>query len=441
MSTAVVVWSAILPVIALVNMLAWSITAASHWPDTSAPPHRPLSSRQQQVLLSAGYVFGCAFRSVVPVFDVPRIGLIDSVLSSALLGRSVATVAELCFIAQWAVMLRATSMATRNVVGSVTARVLVPLIVVAETCSWYSVLTTSNLGHVFEESLWGVAAALIVASLLAGWSRWDAHWRRVTVWLGAAGLAYVAYLALVDVPMYWSRWIDAEQEGRRYLSLMQGLADASAPKVVSYRWEHWRGEIVWMSIYFSVAVWVSIWLIRAPMPATAGDRVAGSREALHSAHSTRRNATMKNRRNPSLLASVLLCAAALSPVAQADVKGDVEATTQKWISAFNHKDTDAIVALYAPDAVFHGTSSPVLRDSPALVREYFKGLATLGNSTMATGEHRVQVLGQVAINSGFYTRTSLDTGKPVENKARFTFVYALRDGQWLIVAHHSSALP
>jgi uncharacterized protein (TIGR02246 family) len=150
---------------------------------------------------------------------------------------------------------------------------------------------------------------------------------------------------------------------------------------------------------------------------------------------------MKTRRIPRLLASVLVCAAALSPPAQADVQGDVEATTQKWISAFNRKDTDAIVALYAPDAVFHGTSSPVLRDSPALVREYFKGLSNLGNSTMATAEHRVQLLGQVAINSGFYTRTSVEAGKTMENKARFTFVYALRDGRWLIVAHHSSALP
>ncbi len=262
-----------LPVVAVVNMLAWSITATRRWPDTSACPQRRLTSQQLQVLLSAGYVFGCAFRSVVPVFDVPRIGLIDSVLSSALVGRSVATVAELCFIAQWSLLLRDTSLATGNVVGSVTARVLLPLIAVAEICSTYSVLTTSNLGHVFEESLWGVSAALIVASLLAGWSGWDAHWRRVTVWLSATGVAYVAYIALVDVPMYWARWVITEQSGGHYLSLLQGLEDAAARRVVSYRWEHWRSEIGWMSLYFSVAVWISIWLAQVPMPATRRVRV------------------------------------------------------------------------------------------------------------------------------------------------------------------------
>jgi uncharacterized protein (TIGR02246 family) len=124
-----------------------------------------------------------------------------------------------------------------------------------------------------------------------------------------------------------------------------------------------------------------------------------------------------------------------------DDRADVEAATQHWISAFNRKNTAEIVALYAPDAVFQGTSSPVLRDSPALVQDYFKGLATLGNASMATGDHRIQVFGDTAISSGYYTRTSADNGKTTQAYARFTFVYARRGGRWLIVAHHSSALP
>jgi uncharacterized protein (TIGR02246 family) len=130
-----------------------------------------------------------------------------------------------------------------------------------------------------------------------------------------------------------------------------------------------------------------------------------------------------------------------APPALADDRGDVEAATQRWISAFNRKSTDDIVALYAPDAVFHGTSSALLRDTPALVRDYFNGLSNLGTSTMATAEHRVQLLGDMAISSGFYIRTASDANKTVQTPARFTFVYARRGGQWLIVAHHSSALP
>ena len=59
------------------------------------------------LFLSAAYVFGCAFRSVLPRGDVQRICLFDTWLSQpSLVGRSVATVAEICFIIQWALVLR-----------------------------------------------------------------------------------------------------------------------------------------------------------------------------------------------------------------------------------------------------------------------------------------------------------------------------------------------
>jgi hypothetical protein len=50
-------------------------------------------------------VFGCAFRSFLPRADVQRICLFDTWLSSILVGRSVATVAEVCFAVQWAIIL------------------------------------------------------------------------------------------------------------------------------------------------------------------------------------------------------------------------------------------------------------------------------------------------------------------------------------------------
>jgi hypothetical protein len=66
---------------------------------------------------------------------------------------------------------------------------------------------------------------------------------------------------LVDVPMYWSRWIAHEASGHVYLSLSQGLFDVSERWTVSHRWVDWKDEVVWMSLYFSVAVWLSISLI------------------------------------------------------------------------------------------------------------------------------------------------------------------------------------
>jgi hypothetical protein len=265
MSVWVVVWSAALPIVALVNVAAWAMVASTLWRRREQSATPVAGFRRWQLLLSAGYVFGCAYRSVLPVFDVPRVALIDSVLSTAAVGRSVATIAELCFIAQWALLLRETSRATGSLMGSVAARLLVPLIVVAEVCSWYSVLTTSNLGHVFEESLWSVATALVTANLLLLLQRPGVRWRGVGAWLVAGGVAYLLYLVLVDVPMYWSRWMADQAIGKSYLSLAQGWLNASGPHVVTYTWDVWKSEMAWMAAYFSVGVWASIWLVRAPL--------------------------------------------------------------------------------------------------------------------------------------------------------------------------------
>ena len=69
---------------------------------------------------------------------------------------------------------------------------------------------------------------------------------------------------LVDVPMYWSRWVADEAAGRQYLGIVQGALDASENRVVSHRWEDWQNEVAWMSLYFSTAVWLSIALVHAP---------------------------------------------------------------------------------------------------------------------------------------------------------------------------------
>ena len=201
----------------------------------------------------------------MPVYDVGRVCLFDSWLCSVIIGRSVATFAELCFAAQWALLLRDISRATGSGVGRVTAKVMVPLIAVAEMCSWYSVLTTSNLGHVVEESIWALSAGLLVMSLLWIWPRCSASLRPLLAAWCAAGIAYVAFMFLIDVPMYWSRWLADEASGRHYLSITQGLLDVSGRWVVSHSWDVWKNEIAWMSLYFSVAVWLSIALVHAPV--------------------------------------------------------------------------------------------------------------------------------------------------------------------------------
>jgi hypothetical protein len=261
----VILWWAALCAVAVLNISAWFVSAVALNRRQTVMSAEAYNARRLQLLLSAVYVFGCAFRSAFPVFDVPRLCLHNSWLSSVIVGRSVATVAELCFVGQWALMLHEASRAARSAVGRISSLAVVPLIAFAEASSWYSVLTTSNLGHVVEESIWSLTAAMMVTSMVVTWPRCRATRHPALVACCIVGLVYVGFMLLIDVPMYWSRWIADESLGRHYLSIAQGAHDVASRWVVSHRWQDWRSEVVWMSLYFSVAVWMSIALVHAPV--------------------------------------------------------------------------------------------------------------------------------------------------------------------------------
>lgn len=256
-------WWPLLCSVSALNVLAW--VAATLFLRHRSERFRlgAWSTTHWHVVLSAGYVLGCSYRSVFPVYDVQRLVMVDSWLSSVVVGRSVATIAELCFAAQWALLLQTVAQTYGSQFAVKVARWIVPLIVVAEICSWYAVVTTSNLGHVLEESIWGLSAAMLVASFLFLWSRSDRAHRPLLAMASAFGLCYVVYMFEVDVPMYWARWLLDEGRGRQYLNIAQGLSDVSGRWVVSHRWEDWESEVVWMTLYFSVAVWLSIGLMHA----------------------------------------------------------------------------------------------------------------------------------------------------------------------------------
>jgi len=258
-------WWSLLCAVALINLVAWTASASVLRRRHALADPLVRRAVKWQMILSAGYVLGCAYRSAFPVFDVQRLCLFDSWLSSVAVGRSVATVAELCFAAQWALLLRGVARDTESRFGAAVAVALVPLIVVAETFSWYSVLTTSNIGHVVEESIWGLCGLLLVVSFLLVWPRCEGRARLLLATGAALGLCYVLYMFHVDVPMYWERWVLDSAHGRQYLSVTQGLLDTSSRWIVSHSWDVWKTEVVWMSVYFSAAVWVSISMMHLPV--------------------------------------------------------------------------------------------------------------------------------------------------------------------------------
>jgi hypothetical protein len=216
------------------------------------------SSIELMLLLCAAFVFGCAFRSCLPRADVQRICLFDTWLSSVVVGRSVATVAEICFAAQWAIILHQLGTMTGADTTLNAAWVIVPLILIAECFSWYGVLTTNYLGNAIENSIWAVAFFVAGIGLCRLLPEFDGP-VRVVLAIAIIGIAgYLAFLMTIDVPMYLTRWRAGVADGSKPLRPLEGLRDVSTRWVVTHDLAEWKDEIAWMSLYFSAAVWASL---------------------------------------------------------------------------------------------------------------------------------------------------------------------------------------
>jgi hypothetical protein len=217
----------------------------------------------QQLLLSGIFAAACAFRSILPRVDLERQCLWNSPLSSIFVGRSVATVAELCFAGQCALLISKLSSLTGNASLQTVAWFIVPLILIAQVCCWYAVISLNHLGHAIEEILWSALAFLMALSLGLTLGQMPAG-SRILSSLGMVACAGAAFLMLaVDVPMYFARWRQGRNCGVRYLSISEGLRDALQRRRVAHRWCDWRPEVPWMSLYFTVGVWLSLCFVFA----------------------------------------------------------------------------------------------------------------------------------------------------------------------------------
>ena len=248
-------WWAFLTLVSGANIAAWFVLYREFQHSASASAS---SDTQSMLVLCAAYVFGCAFRSVLPRADVQRICLFNTWLSSVMIGRTVATIAEVCFAAQWVIIMGQLGRMTGADTTVNLSLVVLPLIILAECFSWYAVLTKNFLLNAVENSLWAVAFFIIAIGLCRLLPEFNGP-VRVALVVSIVGIAaYLAFLVAIDVPMYLNRWRADLAEGSRLLGIVEGIRDVSTRWVVTHDFEHWKDEIAWMSLYFSAAVWASL---------------------------------------------------------------------------------------------------------------------------------------------------------------------------------------
>jgi hypothetical protein len=256
-SNPVAWWWGFLTLVSGVNIAVWFLLY--HWIHEQPTGNlRSTPGTEVMLFLSAAYVFGCAFRSFLPRADVQRICLFDTWLSSVVIGRTVATVAEICFAAQWVMVLQRLGTMTGADTTLNAAWVILPLIISAECFSWYAVLTRNYLGNSIENSIWAASFFIIGIGLCRLLPEFDGPGRMVLA-IAVIGIAgYLAFLMTVDVPMYLRRWRTEAGDRSKFMRPLAGLYDVSTRWVVTHDLAEWKDEIPWMSLYFSVAVWASL---------------------------------------------------------------------------------------------------------------------------------------------------------------------------------------
>jgi len=140
----------------------------------------------------------------------------------------------------------------------------------------------------------------------------------------------------------------------------------------------------------------------------------------------------------SVTAAVLFAASAAS----AGPKEDVAAATAHWAQTLGENDPDKVVQLYSPDGVLWGTLSPKLRSDREALRDYFvTAFKALPGLKVTFGDQLIRVYGNTEVNTGYYTFAFTKEGEAKTLPARYSFTFVKQGGKWMIVDHHSSAMP
>ena len=141
-----------------------------------------------------------------------------------------------------------------------------------------------------------------------------------------------------------------------------------------------------------------------------------------------------------LLIAVALFAS-LCSTAIAGPREEALQVVEKWSKAFTESDVDGMVKLYAPDALFFGTSSKALLTKPDEIRKYFERALSTGRVDRKLDSSVMVLSDTVVVVTGLETVTGVRGEKPFSGTGRVTFVVSKRGSDWQVAHFHRSRLP
>jgi len=122
---------------------------------------------------------------------------------------------------------------------------------------------------------------------------------------------------------------------------------------------------------------------------------------------------------------------------------DARELAERWSSAFTQGDVNALMALFAPDAVFFGTSSKTIVADTEGIRNYFES-SLLGSKRYVSVLMDIHVTipsDDAAIIAALNKITISENNHSEDLMGRLSIAARKREGLWKIEHFHRSALP
>ena len=137
-----------------------------------------------------------------------------------------------------------------------------------------------------------------------------------------------------------------------------------------------------------------------------------------------------------LVSSMSLATAAAAPAG-------AQAVDEAWRKAITANDLNAIIALYAEDAVMWLPDAPEAKGREAIRKSYASLLAANTVTAASLANTRYQISGDLSVGWGDFTLVLAPKagGNPVSLSGRFSVIARKEDNKWVYVVDHASAHP
>ena len=216
------------------------------------------------IVLSFLYTLSSGIRGIWPRIDSKKICYEKNPLSTPLVGRTLATVGEISYVALIAIFLnmlmdkyKINKDIYRNILN-----LCIFFIVMAQMFCWVGVSTGNSIFNVTENSIWTVTAGLIlyiIFNIVNNIKNNKMKFYLISAGLGIVG--YIIFMIRIDIPMYIKRC--SENKDIKVFN-MKSIEDMNNCKV-DKSYNTWIGEVPWLTGYFTLGVWSSYIMMNLAM--------------------------------------------------------------------------------------------------------------------------------------------------------------------------------